>query len=294
MSALFLSFFYLISISFPSRSLESGLRTLAMADGSHKRVGLEWFDRLEIRLGCPGGKRDGGDLVELLTIGRWGWQPSLAELMATTAFSMANGAGESTERPSTTAAWACAGAVGERARQQARWQRGRLRELWARGGLLLVKVNGVLRQARQWRGRARGPSASATAVWSSDQARSIRRERVRRPVVARYGGGGGRGGHRRARRRHAPAGARRARGSPLHRTQRRHGRGAAARRACGGAAGAVETTGFSTTRFSSFPTASVRGRTSFLSQETISLRLVLFPHLLTRHVIFFLPRWHHI
>jgi hypothetical protein len=41
-----------------------------MADGSHKRVGLEWFDRLEIRLGCPGGKRDGGDLVELLTIGR--------------------------------------------------------------------------------------------------------------------------------------------------------------------------------------------------------------------------------
>jgi hypothetical protein len=37
----------------------------------------------------------------------------------------------------------------------------------------------------------------------------------------------------------------------------------------GGAARAVETTGFSTTRFSSFPAASVRGRTSFLNQETI-------------------------
>jgi hypothetical protein len=67
-------FFLFYLLSHLSHLSFSRVRTLAMANRSHKRAGLEWFDRLEIRLGCPGGRGDGGDLVELLTIGRRGRQ----------------------------------------------------------------------------------------------------------------------------------------------------------------------------------------------------------------------------
>jgi hypothetical protein len=170
--------------------------------------------------------------------------------MATTAFSVANGAGESTERPSTTAAsamaaWAVAGAVSARRlapRQGQRRAATSATVAWASAGAIGERDGGMVQRPgaqhssracavsccgplRRW-GRARGPSESATTACSSG-----RQAGARRPAVARYGGGGEHGGRGRVRQRPAPVSVR---GSPLHRTQRRHGRGAAARRVCGG------------------------------------------------------------
>jgi hypothetical protein len=95
--------------------------------------------------------------------------------------------------------------------------------------------------------RRHGPAARCAAPVS---------ERVRRPASARHGGGDGRNTEWSS----SPASVR-------------------------GIARATETTGFSPMRFSWFLAAPVRGRTSFLNQETISSYLVLFPRLFICHVI---------
>jgi hypothetical protein len=75
-----------------------------------------------------------------------------------------------------------------------------------RGGLLLLEINGVLRQARRRRGRVRPRYGLAARREASVG------ERVRHPAAARYDSGGGRGSCGQVRQQPAPVSVH---GSPL-------------------------------------------------------------------------------